>query len=126
MVIRYNLENRSRSNNETSTATDSQDTEMITDPVLLTTSRARQNEAKQKELQQWEEMGVYKEVPDSGQECISLRWVIREKVGDKGEVNCKARLYVRDFEEEQNFRTNSPTCSREWMHMFLATAELKR
>ena len=66
-------------------------------------------------------MGVYKEVADIGQECISLRWVLKDKIDDEGKTICKARLCARGFEEEQDFRTDSPTCSREGIRLFFAT-----
>ena len=65
-------------------------------------------------------MGVYKEVEDNGQDCMSLRWVLKDKLNAAGETFCKARLCVRGFEEEQDFRTDSPTCSREGIRLFLA------
>ena len=95
--------------------------EMITDPVLYTTNKAKEMNAKITELQQWKDMGVYEEVNDEGQDCISLRWVLKDKVDDEGNTFCKARLCVRGFEEEQDFRTDSPTCSREGVRLFLST-----
>ena len=47
-----------------------------------------------------------------GSQCISLRWVMKEKVVNEKKI-IKACLCTRGFEEEQNFRTDSPTCSRE-------------
>ena len=67
-------------------------------------------------------MGVYEEVNDDGQERISLRWVLKDKVDTDGNTSCKARLCVRGFEEEQDFCTDSPTCSREGIRLFLATS----
>ena len=76
--------------------------------------------AKLSELQQWDERNVYSITEDSGQECISLRWVIKPKIVD-GRTITKARLCARGFEEEQNFRTDSPTCSREGIRLALST-----
>ena len=67
--------------------------------------------AKMKELDGWKVNNVYKEVEDVGQERISVRWVTTEKVKND-EVVVKARLCARGFEEVQNFRKDSPTCSR--------------
>ena len=58
-------------------------------------------------LNQLKERDVYIE-EDNGQQCISLWWVISQKV--TGE---RTFPKARGFEEEQNFRTDSPTCSRE-------------
>ena len=38
----------------------------------------------------------------------------------KGEPSVKSRLCARGFEEEQNFRTDSPTCSREGLRFALS------
>jgi hypothetical protein len=69
-------------------------------------------EAKLNELESWKSNSVYEEVPDVGQPCISVRWVIRPKVID-GKLQTKARLCARGFEETCEFRTDSPTCMRE-------------
>ena len=53
---------------------------------------------------------------DSGQECISLRWVLKEKLIDNKKIT-KARLVARGFQEEQDYRTDSPTCSREGLRL---------
>lgn len=37
-------------------------------------------EAKVKELNSWKEENVIEEIKDDGQECMSVRWVIDEKV----------------------------------------------
>ena len=42
---------------------------------------------------------------------------MKEKVVNEKEI-LKARLCARGFEEEQNFRTDSPTCSRERLRLF--------
>ena len=69
-------------------------------------------EAKQKELEQWKKEGVYTEHTNQGQDCISLRWILKEKFVDDKKI-IKARLCARGFEEERCFRTNSPTCCKE-------------
>ena len=71
---------------------------------------------KLKKHHQWKSGKVYEEVPNQAQNCISLRWVIKEKLVDN-EKFTKARLCARDFEEEWNFRTDSPTCSREGLDL---------
>ena len=51
------------------------------------------------------------EEEDSGQPCISVRWVISRKVID-GSYITNVRLCAREFEELQDFPTISPCCSR--------------
>ena len=48
------------------------------------------------------------EVEDTGQECISLRCVIKSKIIDNKSAT-KARLWASGFEEKQNYRTDSST-----------------
>ena len=75
--------------------------------------------AKEIELDQWKIQNVYTEEPDVGQTCISLRWVITPKVIDN-KPSVKARLVARGFEETKDFKTDSPTCSREGTRLALA------
>ena len=77
--------------------------------------------AKKKELDNWKRYNVYTEVPDTGQQCVSVRWVITEKKGKDRPV-IKARLVARGFEEENlnDIRKNSPTCSKENLRIVLA------
>ena len=81
--------------------------------------------AKSEELTSWKEQNVYSEVEDSGQDRISVRWVISDKVKE-GKVVTKARLCARGFEEVQYFRKDSPTCSKECVRFVMAlTASMK-
>ena len=96
------------------------DQENQVDLAFLVSRQTKESEAKSIELDQWRSMGVYKEIPDDGQDCISLRWVVKDKIDNMGNTFCKARLCVRGFEEEQNFRTDSPTCSREGIRLFFS------
>ena len=100
--------------------------ETLMDKVLLTTNKSKELDAKNTELEQWKSRAVYKEVEDKGQDCISLRWVLKDKLDDNGASICKARLCVRGFEEEQDFRTDSPTCSREGIRLFLSTTAARK
>ena len=77
------------------------------------------NNAKLEELKNWKTNDVYREVNNHGQETISVRWVITTKAIDQ-KVTCKARLCARGFEEEQPFRKDSPTGSREGLRLTLA------
>ena len=64
------------------------------------------------ELNQWRNEQVY----DLGQQCISLRWVMKKKVVNEKKI-IKAHLCAKGFKEEQNFKTDSPTCSREGIRL---------
>ena len=68
--------------------------------------------AKKSELDSWKKHQVYDEVENTGQKCISVRWVITPKLKN-GQLYTKARLCARGFEELSDFRTDSPTCMRE-------------
>ena len=77
-------------------------------------------EAKVLELDSWKENGVYTEVIDEGQQCISTRWVCSWKDKD-GKKIPKARLVIRGFEEQdKDLEKASPTCSSEGLKMVLA------
>ena len=81
-------------------------------------------EAKLKELENWKNNKVYNEVDNEGQNLISVRWVITEKIID-GITRMKARLVARGFEEieNHNIRKDSPTCGKENLRlMFLLTS----
>lgn len=77
--------------------------------------------AKNAELESWKTNQVYAEVPDSGQKCVSTRWVCTMKELD-GDFIPKARLVARGFEELEkgNIPKDSPTCSSESLRMILA------
>ena len=83
--------------------------------VLLSQSKDEELNAKLNELEQWKSKGVYTEIEDKGQECISLCWVIKSKLIDS-KPGTKTRLCAQGFEEKQSFHTNSPMCSREGIH----------
>ena len=76
--------------------------------------------AKQKELDTWKEMEVYEEVPDVGQSCIQTNWIVTEK-----ENGFKARLVVRGDQEDSYLQSDSPTCSKLAIRIFLAIAASK-
>ena len=83
---------------------------------MITTNRSQQLEAKIIELNQWRNEQVYDEIDDLGQQCIFLRWLMKEKVVNKKKI-IKAHLCARGFEEEQNFRADSPTSSKEGLQL---------
>jgi transposase InsO family protein len=80
--------------------------ETLVNATLLTINKSRELDAKKIELEQWKTMDVYQEVDDTGQDCMSLRCVMKEKINDNGKQTMKARLCVRGFEEEFTFRTD--------------------
>lgn len=76
--------------------------------------------AKQDELLKWQQMNVYSEVENKGQELISTTWVCTEKL--KGEsLVCKARLVARGFEEDSSeLIKKSPTCTKDSFRLALS------
>ena len=99
--------------------TDDIDEILVSDDVVNNNAKIIA-EAKMTELATWKSEGVYDEVCDEGQPCISVRWVISEKEGASKETITKARLCARGFEEMQDFRTDSPTCKRESIRLVLS------
>ena len=82
-------------------------------------------QAKRKEIQSWHDNCVYDEVENVGQDVISVRWVVTEKVKD-GIPGVKARLVARGFEENtSDLRKDSPTCSKEAVRLALTVASSK-
>ena len=76
--------------------------------------------AKELELASWKKNQVFVEVPDEGQDYISVRWVVTEKMKDDVPV-IKARLVARGYEEDlQEQRTDSPTCSKESLRLVMS------
>ena len=71
-------------------------------------------EAKEKELQNFDDYHVYDEVTYSGQNVIGTRFVLTEK--DDGTI--KARFVIKGFQEE-TIQADSPTASRETLKVFL-------
>ena len=92
-----------------------------TDESVLIASNDEFSDAKQKELQNWIENAVYKEVSNVGQEFVPVRWVFAEKEnGTK-----KARLVARGFQEDTSkYLADSPTCSKEIRRVFLCILTL--
>ena len=74
-------------------------------------------EAKKEELAKLDSFGVYNAVPDTGQVCISTKWVVTYK-GDK----IKARIVARGFQERQSVPSDSPTVAKTAFRCTLAIA----
>ena len=94
------------------------------DEILLIQNKEQGHQAKLTKLHQWKVRKVYDEVDGQGQECISLRWAMKSKVIDN-KPGVKACLCTCRFEEEQNYRNDSPTCSREGLCAFSLIASKK-
>lgn len=82
--------------------------------------------AKNTEMLNWIDNCVYEEVEDEGQDFITVRWVITEKLkNDKTLI--RARLVARGFEEDTlNLRKDSSTCSKESVRLAIAIAASNR
>ena len=100
---------------------DSSDCEILRNDTMIAEVDREAKRAIAIELQSWKDKAVYEEVPDEGQSCIALRWVLTPKVID-GRPSTKARLVAKGFQETQDFRTDSPTCSRESIRLLIAIA----
>ena len=72
--------------------------------------------AKERKLQSWRSEKVFDEIENNGQPTISVCWVLKQKLVD-GKCSTKTRLCARGFEEVESFKTESPTCSRESVHV---------
>ena len=77
-------------------------------------------QAKLDELQKLKQFNTYEEVVDTGQNRISTTWVLWMK----GE-QVRARLVARGFEDEDEFRSDSPTVSKSVVKIMLAVASSK-
>lgn len=82
--------------------------------------------AKQEELRNWKNFDVFKEVANSGQKALSVRWVVNEKGSTDGKKNFKARLVARGFEEKEEVQSDSPTVSKEMLRSFVAILSSKK
>ena len=68
---------------------------------------------------------MFEVVPDAGQNRVSTKWVITEKVKN-GNTVVKGRLVARGFEENlsKDTRTDSPTCSKQALRLCFVTASM--
>ena len=76
-------------------------------------------EAKEKELENWDNFATYKEVEDQGQEILDTNWHLVSKEG-----GVKARLCIRGDREKgkESIRTDSPTVQRTNVKLFYLIA----
>ena len=71
------------------------------------------------ELNKWKTHKVYDAVDNCNEKCLDLRWVFSKKYIN-GELNVKARLVAKRFQEDNSDTlSDSPTCSKESMHLVL-------
>ncbi|XP_039900576.1 uncharacterized protein LOC120741662 [Simochromis diagramma] len=91
------------------------------DADVLITKDISFDSAKQQEIESWQSNGVFDEVKDLGQKCVSTRWVCTLKETTNGVVP-KARLVARGFEEvnTKELQKDSPTCASESLRLVLA------
>ena len=70
--------------------------------------------ARAKELKIFVDTATFDEIPWTGQQVISSRWVHTIKVTDEGVTKAKARLVARGFEDPDlgDILTASPTCGK--------------
>ncbi len=88
---------------------------------MLVTKDVSSESAKLDEISNWKEHGVFDEVKNMGQRCISTRWVCTLKETPDGIVP-KARLVARGFEEfnTEDLPRDSPTCASESLRLLMA------
>ena len=90
------------------------------DDVLVTKDVSFES-AKLTEISNWKKHGVFNEVKNMGQKCISTRWVCTLKDTADGIVP-KARLVARGFEElnTKDLPKDSPTCASESLRLLMS------
>ena len=76
-------------------------------------------EAKEAELKNFDEFGVYEVVKDEKQDRLGTQWVLTERI-KAGEYGVKARLTIRgDQEDTDGLRKDSPTVRKPNIKVFL-------
>ena len=95
------------------------DTEFAISRIFSSEVEDMTREAKLKELDEWKVKEVYEEVErDEKLPLMSLKWVVKPKLID-GVQKMKARLVARGDLEKENFRSDSPTCSKVTIRLIL-------
>ena len=96
----------------------------VTPTLVVSVPRYLHNEpeclaAKEKELQNWRDFGVFREVEDVGQKTINTNWVLVRK-----EAGIKARLCIRGDQEpnKNTIPTDSPTVNKVNIKLFYVLA----
>ena len=91
--------------------------------VLIPRSRHEDKdcvEAKKIKLEKLFSSGVYQEVDDKGQECISTTWVLWNKGNE-----VRARIVARGYEEDKELSKDSPTVAKSTIRILLTLAASK-
>ena len=91
--------------------------------IYLSEIEQNKSDGKTAELESWKSQGIYTEVENNNQTCVSTRWV-KSKKSLEGKPITKARLCATGFEEVQDFRTDSPCCSRIGIQLALSVLTL--
>ena len=95
---------------------------VLSNEVILSKNQDILMEAKMKEIENMKANDVYDLVPYTGQNTISSKWIITEKIKNNAPY-LKARIVAKGFEEDTStLRTDSPTCSRESLRLVWMTA----
>ena len=76
------------------------------------------NEAKEKELKNFDDFKVYEEIEYKEQTVLGTRYVLTQKA----DGSIKARFVVKGFQEEFGESSDSPTSSRETIKAFLSVS----
>ena len=120
----FNAENNEQKIKMSSAETIHHSTEFSEEVINIATDTTKMKvAAKEAELASWREHDVYEEISDTGQHCITTRWVLKEKQKPNQEVFIKARLCARGFEEDTSeIRSDSPTASKETIRFALTIA----
>ena len=110
--------------NDVQKVQEAHDVDTTVDTLVVSIPRYMYNEpkciaAKEKELKNWDDFGVYIEVEDIGQETVNTNWVLVKK--DDG---VKARLCIRGDQEKnkENVKTDSPTVNKVNVKLFYLLA----
>ena len=77
------------------------------------------------ELNKWKAKKNYESVQYDSQKWISLRWVHASEIQNGKDL--KTRLVAKGFQEENNAKSDSPTCSKQSLGLiFNVTSSMKR
>ena len=92
--------------------------------IISTREREEIDYAKTAELENWKRYHVYDEVEDKGQDRVSVKWVIKQKIKEN-RLTYKGRLVARGYEDTSETRNDSPTCHKDSVRIMMAIASAK-